>query len=102
MKRILITWMLALLAGSVTLPAQTMNDGHQLTSLWKQYESAHKSDLPQKEADILTQIKEEALKRHLPADFYDAATTYVNTVQRRDWKQRDALREGLAKEVQVS
>lgn len=100
MKRILITWMLALLAGSVTLPAQTMNDGHQLTSLWKQYESAHKSDLPQKEADILTQIKEEALKRHLPADFYDAATTYVNTVQRRDWKQRDALREGLAKEVQ--
>ena len=100
MKRILFTWMLALVAGSATLFARTMtDDGHQLTSLWKQYEEAHKADLPKKEADILAQIKTEAIARHLPVDFYDAATNYVSTVQRRDWKQRDALREALEKEV---
>ena len=101
MKRILITWMLALVAGSTTLWAQGMNDGHQLTSLWKQYDAAHKSDLPKKEAEILAQIKEEAAKKRLPVDFYDAATQYVQAVQRRDWKQRDALREGLEKEVKA-
>ena len=100
MKRILITWMLAILAGSATLFAQSMsNDGHQLTNLWKQYESAHKADLPQKEADVLAQIKKEAGAKRLPVDFYDAATTYVSVVQRRDWKQREALRENLEKEV---
>ena len=100
MKRILFTWMLALVAGSATLFAHTMtDDGHQLTSLWKQYNEAHKADLPKKEAEILAQIKTEAMARHLPVDFYDAATNYVSTVQRRDWKQRDALREALEEEV---
>ncbi len=98
MKRILITSMLALLTG--ILNASPMNDGHELTSLWKQYEEAHKADLPQREADILAQIKQEAMVRHLPVDFYDAAGEYVNTVLRKDWKQRDALYEGLRKEVE--
>ena len=100
MKRILFTWLLALCAGAAT-HAQSMSDGHTLTALWKQYEAAQKADRPQLEADILTQIKEEAIRKHLPVDFYDAATAYVTTVQRRDWKQRDKLRENLAAEVKA-
>ena len=99
MKRILLSWMLAMLAGSATLWGQSMNDGHQLTGLWKQYDAAHKADLPQKEAEVLSQIKVEAAAKNLPVDFYDAATAYVSAVQRRDWKQRETLREGLEKEV---
>ena len=101
MKRILITGILALLAGSFSLFAQEMNDAHVLTALWKQYDQAHNADLPQKEADILAKIKEEATKQHLPVDFYDAASAYVRTVLRRDWKQRDTLQERLAREVEA-
>ena len=98
MKKIWITCMLALYAGIVAI-AQPMNDGHSLSSLWKKYDAAHKADRPQLEADILSQIKQEAMRQHLPLDFYDAATLYVSTVQRRDWKQRDALRKALEQEV---
>ena len=74
-------------------------DGHVLTALWKQYEEANKADRPQKEADILSKIKAEAVKQRLAADFYDAAVKYVESVQRRDWKKRDELRKNLEKEV---
>ena len=74
-------------------------DGHVLTALWKQYEEANKADRPQKEADILSKIKAEAVKQRLAADFYDAAVRYVESVQRRDWKKRDELRKNLEKEV---
>ena len=76
-------------------------DGHVLTALWKQYEEASKADRPQKEAEILTKIKEEAGKQRLAADFYDAAVQYVESVQRRDWKKRDELRANLEKEVEA-
>ena len=76
-------------------------DGHVLTALWKQYEEASKADRPQKEAEILEKIKTEAQKQHLPADFYDAATTYVEVVRRRDWKKANEARENLKKEVQA-
>ncbi len=98
MKRSLLTWLLAVLTGTAAI-ASPMNDGHVLTALWKQYEEASKADRPQKEAEILSQIKEEAVQKHLPVDFYDAATTYVNVVTRRDWKQQDRLRAQLEKEV---
>jgi len=98
MKKIWLTCMLAVLAGIVAI-AQPMNDGYSLTSLWKKYEAARKADRPQLEAEILSQIKQEALQQHLALDFYDAATLYVTTVQRRDWKQRDALNKALEEEV---
>ena len=79
--------------------AQTDQDGHVLTALWKQYEEASKADRPQKEAEILTKIKAEAQKQHLASDFWDAAVQYVNSVQRRDWKKRQELRGNLEKEV---
>jgi len=100
MRQIFITAALALLAAGAQLKAQPMTDGHQLTTLWKQYQEAYKADRPQKEADILSQIKQEAAAKRLPVDFYDAATEYVNSVQRRDWKQRDQLRQNLQKEIE--
>jgi hypothetical protein len=75
------------------------SDGHVLTALWKQYEEARKADRPQTEADILSKIKAEAVQKRLAADFYDAATKYVEVVQRRDWKKRDEARKNLEKEV---
>ena len=98
MKHLLISTMLVLTG---MLNAFAMPDGHVLTELWKQYEDARKADRPQLEADLLAQIKEEAIQKHLPVDFYDAATAYVTTVQRRDWKQRDRLRENLEAEVKA-
>ena len=99
MKRMILCGLLAVLAGTVTLFAQNTDDGHQLVTLWKEYEKASKADLPKKEAEILANIKSQAMAQHLPVDFYDAATAYVNTVQRRNWKERESLREALAREV---
>ena len=99
MKRILLSLLLALTGAGAINAVPAMSDGHILTALWKQYQDASKADLPQKEASILEQIKTEAAQKRLPVDFWDAATQYVYTVQRRDWKQRDALRTGLAREV---
>ena len=100
MKRILITLWLAL-AGTGLFPAGAMNDKnpHELTQLWDQYESARKSDRPQKQLEILAQIKEEAQRQHLPVDFYDAATQYVQVTGQRNWKQREEASQNLAKEV---
>ena len=93
MRNLLITTVLALV-GMFNAAAMN-NDGHVLTDLWSKYDQARKADRPQQEAEILADIRQKALKRHLPVDFYDAATEYVKTVQRRDWKQRDALNEEL-------
>ena len=100
MKRILLSLLAALTGAGAIIAAPMSEDGHTLTALWKQYDEASKADLPKKEASILEQIKKEAMEKRLPVDFWDAATQYVTTVQRRDWKQRDALREALAKEVE--
>ena len=97
MRRFLLSSVLAFLAGILNLAA--MPDGHELTQLWLQYEQAHHADRPQKEAEILSKIKTEAARRKLPADFYDAATQYVYTVQRRDWKKRPELLQGLKADV---
>ena len=97
MRNLLITTVLALV-GMFNATAMT-NDGHVLKDLWRKYEDARKADRPQKEAEILAEIKTKALREHLPVDFYDAATEYVNTVQRRDWKQADKLRQDLEAEV---
>ena len=97
---------MALAAVALLLIAPMMNanpapdkDGHVLTALWKQYEEASKADRPVKEAEILEKIKTEAQKQHLPADFYDAATTYVEVIRRRDWKKANEARENLKQEV---
>ena len=73
--------------------------GHVLRDRWAEYEKARKADRPQKEADILLDIRSEAMRRHLPADFYDAGSAYVATVQRRNWKLRDSVRAEFAEQV---
>ena len=98
MKKLFISWLLALLGGAVTVQAQS--DGHVLGSLWDEYYAAQKADRPQKEAEVLTRIKKEAMARHLSADFYDAATAYVSSVSRRDWKQTESLEAALKAEVE--
>ena len=99
---------MALTAVALLLIAPMMNanpapdkDGHVLTALWKQYEEAAKSDRPQKEAEILAKIKTEAQKQRLAADFYDAATQYVEVVRRRDWKKANEARQNLEQEVKA-
>ena len=82
-------------------PMMNANPAPDKDGLWKQYEEARKADRPQQEAEILTKIKTEAQKQRLAVDFYDAATQYVETVQRRDWKKRAELRENLQKEVEA-
>ena len=101
MKRILFTCLLAIAAGLNAFAMPETDNGHTLTALWKQYEAASRADRPQQEAQLLTQIKQEAIRQHLPVDFYDAATLYVSTVERRDWKQRDQLRAALEEEVKA-
>ncbi len=96
MRKLLIFTILALSGMS---HAFAMDDGHVLTNLWRKYEDVRKADRPQTEAEMLADIKKQALRQHLPVDFYDAATEYVNTVQRRDWKQADKLREELEADV---
>ena len=68
------------------------DDGHTLNSLWKQYDEASKADLPQKEAELLQQIRDEAFTKRLPVDFYDAGKLYISTVERRDWKKSSQVR----------
>ena len=90
----------AAIVGGSLFSAQAQDaDGHLLTELWKQYREAADADRPQKEAEILTKIKTEAASRRLPVDFYDAATKYVQSVTRRNWKERDRCRAALAEEV---
>ena len=68
------------------------SNGHVLTAQWAEYEKMHQADRPQKEAEILKGIREEAMRRHLPADFYDAGKQYIQTERRRNWKLNDSLR----------
>ena len=70
--------------------------GHVLKDRWAEYEKARKADRPLKEADILLDIRSEAMRRHLPADFYDAGSAYIASVQRRNWKLRDSVRTEFA------
>jgi hypothetical protein len=100
MKRIFI--LLALVLFGATAIAATMTDnGHKLTELWAQYEAARKADRPVKELEILKEIKEKAAAQHYVVDFYDAATAYVSTAQRRDWKQREPALKALEEEVKA-
>jgi hypothetical protein len=100
MKRI-FTLLALVLSGALSFAGTMTDNGRKLTELWAQYEEAHKADRPVKELEILKQIKEKAAAERLPVDFYDAATTYVSTVQRRDWKQREPALKDLAAEVKA-
>ena len=75
-------------------------DGHVLTARWAEYDKMLKADRPQKQAEILLEIREEAQRRHLSADFYDAGKQYVTVSSLRNWKLQDSLRKAFGDLVQ--
>ena len=78
------------------MPPTPDSKGHVLTARWAEYDKAERADRPQRQLEILQEIRTEAMRQHLAADFYDAATEYVDVTARRDWKQREPSREELA------
>ena len=74
-------------------------DGHVLTELWADYAKAVLQDRPKRQADILAQIREQAMEQRLAYDFFDASRRYVDAVTNRDWKLRDTLRAEFAENV---
>ena len=73
--------------------------GHALAQLWARYYEAHDKDRPQTEADILSQIKDQAKAKRLHWDFYDAWREYVSAVGRRNWKERNDAQQAFIKAV---
>ena len=70
----------------------------KVDKLWKEYEDATRNDLPQKAAEILTRIKDNAKAEKLSYDFFRAARQYVQVCSQRDWKSRQRLTEEMEKE----
>lgn len=68
--------------------------------LWKEYYKAENADRPEKQLEILSQIKKEAISKRYSYDFWEAAHTYVDVAVRRNWKLRDSLRSNMKKEVE--
>ncbi len=98
MKRLITLFAAAFAA--LDMFAMTDN-GHKLTNLWDKYEEARRADKPKTEAEILQQIKAEAKAKSYAVDFYDAATQYVETVSRRNWKEREPARAALKQEIEA-
>ena len=66
-------------------------EDHTLVALWSQYYKAVDADKPKDQADILLRIKQEASKKHLAWDFYDANWKYVDARTSTNWKLYDEL-----------
>ena len=74
-------------------------DNSQTDKLWKDYEAARKADRPQKQLEILDEIKKTARKDRLPWDFYRAGEEYVSVASSRNWKLRDSLYTQFQKDI---
>ena len=79
--------------------AKTDSDGHVLTRQWKAFHKAANADRPKEMIEILEGIKQQAVKKHLCEDFYDAGREWVYAVQRRNWKESESARNRFAAEV---
>lgn len=93
MKRI-VTLIMAITLSSIIFSgcaAAKDDQGHTLVSLWKSYYSAVDADKPKQQAEILENIKKEALAKRLAWDYYDACEKYVNARLSTNWKLRDEL-----------
>lgn len=93
MKKLLL--IISLIAASIS----GMGSTSTIERLWKDYESALKADKPQRQMEILSQIKDISRKERLPWDFYSAGTKYVSAASSRNWKMRDSLERQLRREV---
>ena len=75
--------------------------GRVLTDQWKAYDAAVKADRPQQMAEILASIKQEAIRRHYAADFFDAGKAYIDVCRIRNWKSVSDARNEFAEEVRA-
>lgn len=73
--------------------------GHVLVRQWEEYYDARDADAPQRQMEILTDIKGNALAGRLDWDYYDACVKYAGVGTRRDWKQREKLEDACRKEL---
>ena len=73
--------------------------GHVLASMWKNYYSAQKADLPLKMSEALEAIKTEAKAKRYHWDFYDAAVKKVDAEVARNWKVRNEVQTKLSEEI---
>ena len=98
MKRLTIT--IALILSSLMSFSQTKDsDGHTLVSLWKTYYKAEDADKPQDQAKALEAIKQEAVRKHLAWDFYDAASRYVQVRSSINWKDHEKLNAAFESDI---
>ncbi len=81
--------------------ANSATDNSQVKKLWKDFEAAQKADRPQKQLDILQEIKRIASKERLPWDFYRAGEEFVNVSSSRNWKLRDSLYTRFQKDIEA-
>lgn len=81
--------------------ANSAPDNSQVKKLWKDFEAAQKADRPQKQLDILQEIKRIASKERLPWDFYRAGEEFVNVSSYRNWKLRDSLYTQFQKDIET-
>lgn len=111
MKRASMTWtvigLVTFLLATVTMNAFFRNrkhvasdsDGHVLTELWADWRKSVAQDRPEKQAEVLSEIRRQSMERRLPWDFYDASVRYVDAVSGIDWKKRDSLETEFADNV---
>ena len=70
-----------------------------IDKLWKEYDAARTADRPQKQMDILGQIKKLASDQRLPWDYYDACDKYRSAGISRNWKLADSLNRQFQREI---
>ena len=105
MKKILFITILifASLAGIYAMNRKTditaAPDRSAIEKLWKEFDSSLKADRPQKQMEILEQIKKMASDQRLPWDFYRACDEYRSTGIYRDWKKQEFFNEQFRKEI---
>lgn len=76
------------------------DQGHVLTSLWKDYSSATKADRPKQAASVLDSIKSQARAKGLLWDFYDAAVKKIDVETSVNWKLRVELDNSTEREFE--
>ena len=81
------------MAAMITDRGAAPGKGRTIEKLWKDYESAESSDLPQKQLEILQEIKKTASAQDAWYDFYQAGEKYVDVRSSVNWKDREAAEE---------
>lgn len=70
-----------------------------LKALWTEYQEASEQDRVRKMAEILEEIKKEALSERATWDYYRSCREYLDVRSRRNWKLRDSLQKQMCNEI---